>query len=316
MNSHRICVALCSALMFAAFEASFGAARRLDLTPANPVSVAPDYEFSPNGQWLVFRGAVPGAGPAELYCVNEGGGIPARLSADLPSDRAIASWQLGPSGSHVVYVADQDTLGLDEVYVVPMPDGEFYKVNDALVEFGSTAGAFAGMAGSRVAYIAGKVTGPFTGTFYELFSVPTSGGESVRLNGPLVTGGDVQRFVVRADGGLIAYLADQQLDEKYELYSVSASGGTPDKLNAPIDDLSDILKEGLAFSSDGSRVIYQLNQLPEHRYELYSVPATGGDAVRLHPPLPPGGDVTLGSPRFSPDGARVVYHADQKVLLA
>lgn len=286
------------------------AATRLDAM-VNPLSVAADYQFSPDGRFLVVRGAAPNDGPAELYSLAASGGIPTRLSANLASDRSISAWELSPDGEYVVYFADQDVPGLNEVFVAPMPAGNFYKVNEALVDAGATAGKFAGVSGSHVAHIAGKVTGPFTGTFYELFSVPTIGGESIPLSGPMVNGGDVHHLVVDSTHGLIAYLADQERDEKFELYGVPAAGGEFVKLNSPIDDFSDIVKDALAFSPDGSRVIYQMVQQPENRFELYSVPAVGGEAVRLHPSLPTGGDVTLGSPRFTPDGSRIVYHADQ-----
>lgn len=287
------------------------AAMRLDATHDNPVSVDSDYQYTPNGQWIVYRGSSRNGGPKVLHCLAASGGMPTRLNGNQQSVRSIDSWQLNPDGSRVVYFADQEVPGLTEVYVVPLPNGEFYKVNDALVESGSKGGAFAGTAGDRVAYVAGKVTGPFTGTFYELFSVPAAGGESVRLNGPMVNGGDVQKIVVRADGGRVLYLADQDIDEKLELYSVAPSGGTPVKLNPAMNDLSDVLPDGVSFSPDGNRVIFQIDHRPDMRVELYSVSSLGGAATPLNPSLPAGGDVTRGSQRFSPNGARVLYHADQ-----
>lgn len=289
------------------------AATRVDLTTSGAISVASDYEFSPDGQWLVLRGAAPNDGPAELYCLAATGGLPSRLSADLPLDRTIKSWRLGPTGSHVVYLADQDTLNFNEVFVAPMPGGAFYKLNDALVDSGSILGEFAGTTSGRVAYVAAKVTGPFTGSIYELFSVPTSGGEAIRLSGPMAAGGDVEQIIVQKYGDRVLYLADQEVDGKLELYSVAASGGSAVKLNPAISDVSDVLPDGIAFSADGSRVIFQIDRRPEKRIELFSVSAVGGPAVPLHPALPAGGNITPGSQRFSADGSRVLYHADQNI---
>src|SRR3972149_9566898 len=95
--------------------------------------------------------------------------------------------------------------------------------------------------------------------------------------------------VVRAEGGLVLCLADQDVDEKLELYSVAPTGGTPVKLNPTINDISDVLPDGLAFSPDGSRVIFQVDRRPEVRTELYSVSSLGGTAGALNPFFPVGG---------------------------
>ena len=274
-------------------------------------NIQAEYQITPNGQWVVYRGREDGATSDELYCVATGGGIPVQLNGLLTSGGEIDSWQLSPDGARVVYLADQDTLGLTEVYVVPMPGGAAQKVNDALVDQGSTRGAFAGAANSQIAYIAGKVTGPFTGTFFEVFSVPAGGGLSTRLNAPLVNGGDVSELIVRSDGGRVLYLADQEVNDRIELYSVAPDGGSLVKLNGPLAVEGDVVVEGLAFSPDGNRVLYTADQGQDQRNEIYSVPTLGGTAVRLNGTMVNGGDVTRGSQRFSPNGARVLYHADQ-----
>jgi Tol biopolymer transport system component len=290
---------------------SANASTRLDSRSDGFHSVQPDYAISPDGNWVVYRGAGE-SGPNALYCLSTSGGIPTVLNGELATDGSISSWQLSADGKRVVYLADQDTPGLKEVFVVAMPDGEAQKLNGPLVDEGTTRGAFADTAGSRVAFVAGQVTGGFTGTFYELFSVPAAGGESVRLNGPLVTGGDVAEFFVRPEGGRVVYLADQEVDERLELYSVSPSGGSALKLNGSLAQGASVLASGVAFSPNGARVLYMADQEQDERFELYSVPTLGGTPVRLNATLANGGDVTPGSQRFSPDGTRVIYHADQE----
>jgi hypothetical protein len=63
---------------------------------------------------------------------------------------------------------------------------------------------------------------------YELYSVPIDASASpVKLNGPLVAGGDVLleststlRVQITPDGTRVLYVADQDTDEVLELYSV------------------------------------------------------------------------------------------------
>lgn len=175
MNRSWMIVAVLAGLGASGTRGLAIAATRLDAASSEFSNVRQDYQITSNGQWVVYRSRPEGAATDSLYCVPIAGGIPVRLNGLLNSGGSIESWQLSPDGTRVVYLADQETVGLTEVYVTPMPTGAAQKVNDALVEHGSMRGAFAGAAGNQVAYIAGKVTGPITGTFYEIFSVPTGG---------------------------------------------------------------------------------------------------------------------------------------------
>lgn len=61
---------------------------------------------------------------------------------------------------------------------------------------------------------------PMAGTF-ELYGVPLAGGDSVKLNAPLVTGGDVYDFQFSPNSNWIIYRADQDIDEVCELFSLA-----------------------------------------------------------------------------------------------
>jgi hypothetical protein len=60
----------------------------------------------------------------------------------------------------------------------------------------------------------------------ELFAAFDDGTDIIRLSGRLTAGGDVIAFAVSPDGLLVAYLADQETDNRFELYVVPADGGT------------------------------------------------------------------------------------------
>ncbi len=268
----------------------------LDASDSPLGSVDDDFQISPDGRWVLYR-SIHGdeSTVEELFCVTTNGGVPVRLNGDLTAGGDVSDWQLSPDGSHVVYWADQDTDDLQEVYVVPVDGGTAQKLNAPLVDEGSKGGAFAGLSGDRVVYIGSQVTGPFSGPFYELFSVSSAGGESIRLNGPLVNGGDVRRVWVRPDGARVLYLADQDVDEREELFSVAPGAGSPVKLNAQLVDGGDVLADGLQFSPDGNSVLYAADQERDSVFELFSVPSLGGTPQKLNGPLANGGDVTPGS---------------------
>lgn len=68
--------------------------------------------------------------------------------------------------------------------------------------------------GSRVVYAADQDQNDVV----ELFVVPADGSQApLKLNPPLVAGGDVTRFAA-GNGGRVLYLVDQEQDEVHELY--------------------------------------------------------------------------------------------------
>src|SRR5262249_40728650 len=185
---------------------------------------------------------------------------------------------------------------------------------------------------SRVVFLAG----PYGHT--DLYSVPLyargqklrpsdRSDEPVKLNPPLVAGGSVggsfetTLILISPDSTRVVYLADQEVDGRVELYSVPIAGGPAVKLNGALVNGGNVLhpscRRPAAITPDGTRVVYLPDQQVDERFELFSVPITGGTAIRLNGNLVAGGDVqplSFTEPfALSADGARVVYVADQEV---
>ncbi|MFK7955457.1 MAG: hypothetical protein AB8B96_05120 [Lysobacterales bacterium] len=60
-------------------------------------------------------------------------------------------------------------------------------------------------------------------------------GVPVKLNGPLVEGGDVGQSLVSSDSATVVYVADQDEDNVREIYSVPIDGGMPTQLRGRLD---------------------------------------------------------------------------------
>ena len=150
----------------------------------------------------------------------------------------------------------------------------------------------------------------------ELYSVPLSGGTPVKLNGDLVTGGDVQSFRISPKSDRVVYVADQEIDDKYELYSVPIQGGAATKLNRPMTASGDVNPHNIAIDKHGAYVIFNLRLSSAPLDNVHSVPITGPEAGQTDTILSlrtagNGGQAT--SFKITPDGQRVVFSGDLRI---
>jgi hypothetical protein len=196
----------------------------------------------------------------------------------------------------VVYIADQDTDGVNELFSVPLAGGAAVKLCSALPA-GSNVKSFQAL-GAMVVYLADQDTPGQD----ELFYVPATGGTPVKLSGTLTAGGDVQSFQFFPDG-YVYYLADSVLDDRVELFKTTIGGGTPLKLNGPMIDAGDVQ----AFEVSGTSVVYLADQFGDETVELFRVATSGGTVTKLNPNISADRDVT----DFQIDGSYVYYRADQ-----
>ncbi len=246
-------------------------------------------------------------------------------------------FRISPDGRRVVYLADQNTDEVVELYSVPIDGGKAVQLNGPLVAGGQVSGADADMSepflispdSRRVVYVADQDADEV----FELFSVPIDGGKLVKLNPSLVADGDVRGadpavnpFRISPDGGWVVYTADQDTDEVIEIYSVPIGGGEAVKLNpvlaggkGDVRGASTDMANPFRISPDSSRVVYVADQEKDSVFELFSVPIAGGPSVKLNPVLAKGrgeirgADNSVANPfLFTADGRRVLYLADQE----
>ena len=248
----------------------------------------------------------------ELFSAPTAGGEAKRLNDILANGGNVQAVFAQPASDRVIYLADQDSDDVVELYGVSAAGGPSTKLNPPLVANGSVLpdGLQLSPSGDRALFAADQEED----SRVEVFVVPALGGSAVKLNGALVEGGSVtagsQRF--GANGARVLYRADQNIDEVFEIFSVASTGGLAVPLNGPLVTNGDVRSEGLQFSPDSSHVLYTADQDEDEVYELFSVPTSGGLAVKLNGDLVNGGDV-MDDAVFSPTGGRVLYRADQDV---
>ncbi len=211
----------------------------------------------------------------------------------------------------IVYTTTDDGASFAAVYLVdPATPGVAVQVNSPLVAGGQLGPFSLSPDLTQVAYLAFQDTA----TEGELYLVDLAEpGTSTKLNSPLTAGGFIDEFVFSPDGSRIAYVGDQDVFDQFDLYLVDlANPGVSTKLNPdlPVDGE---VSFGLSFSPDGSMVLYAADLDVPGQFELFLTEvAAPGVATKVNAPFVPEGD-QFGDYKFSPDGATIVYMADQHV---
>ena len=226
-----------------------------------------------------------------------------KLNSPLVSDGDVTVSQASPDGSTVVYIADQDTNNVYELYSVPLDSGAVTKISDTLVENGDVVHFEISPDNSTVVYVADQDTD----SVYELYSVPIDGGVSTRVHVPLHFFGTegVQDFRISPDGTMVLFIADFDLSEEtYGLYRAPIAGGSVSQVAGPLAAGREF--DDFTISPDGTTVIYLADEELEGYLELYTVPIEGGLSSKISGASVPFGSGVRGF-QVSPDGSTVVY---------
>lgn len=230
---------------------------------------------------VLFRSDQDAAFQLELYAGAADGSGLTRLNGPLIGGGDVKDWDLSPDGQTVVYVADQEVARRRELFAVPVEGGTATKLNTDLPDRGDvgppSGNAFEISADSTtVVFLADQVTN----NVHELWSVPISGGEPIKLNGPLPAGGDVKisnslfgNGIELTPDGTVVYVADQDTNNVRELWAVDIGGGTPVKLNGPMTPKGDVLPRlaPWVIITPRAQVVYVADQDTNHRREVYLV---------------------------------------------
>ncbi len=277
------------------------------------------YEVSPLGDRVVYDSSQENS-TDELFVSDVDGTSETPLSGDLVPGGSVIGFRIGLGGSWVAYVADQLVDGRHELFGVPIDASAGpVPLQGALVDGGDVHGSLAiSPDGARVVYLADQDVDEV----WELHSVPIDASASaVELSGALPPGGDVLQLPLLTPDGRAVYVADQDENDVLELYCVPLDASASSiRISGPMVAggglASGRIEHVVQLAPDGQRAVYLADQETDGVLELF-VARTDGSASpqKLSGALVAGGNVATGPfPAFaiSPDGARVVYLADQE----
>jgi len=263
-----------------------------------------------SGPTVTLKGADQAAVRFEApWIVQESVTIELELTVSDEAQSATDTVVVTITNTHfVLFLADKDEAGRVELYRAPLGgESSPVKLSKTPVPDGNVSAFEASPDGRYVAYL-GDIE---QDEVNELFAVASDGGDSIKLNGPLVAGGNVSRaFAWSPDSSRIGYVADQEADEVFELYSGAPDGSGNVKLNGTLVVGGNVSRP-FAWSPDSSHIAYRADQETDEVLELYSSAPDGSGNVKLNGPLVKGGSLS-GRFAWSPDGSRVAYRADQE----
>ena len=270
-----------------------------------------DFQFTPDSSAVLYTASPLPLFILELYRVPlTTSGVSTRLNGPLVAngdviDNGKGDFQVTPDGSAVVYLAVQDTVGVIELYRVPLATpGVSTKLNGPLGANGDVYGFQVTPDSSAVVYLANQDAEGVSELYRVSFAAP---GVSTKLNGPLGANMDVLDVQVTPDSSAVVYLADQD-DATGELYRVSfAAPGVSTKLNSPLAANGHV--GDFQFTPDSSAVLYTATPAPLGIPELYRVLlTTPGVSTKLNGPL----EGYVQDVHVTPDSSAVVYLANLK----
>jgi Tol biopolymer transport system component len=258
---------------------SGGGSTRLttDIPPGGEII---EFDVSPDSSIVVYSTNRDAIDQWELFQLPVAGGTPDQISNELGMTHQVRGPTFAPNGSRVVYTLWAPPSPNELWSVEPDGDGNV-ELSGLQVPGGGLEllGAFQiSPISNRVVYRAEQQS---VGV-QELYSVPLAGGADVKLNGPLVDGGDVLRFRITSDGARVAYTGDQEVDGRVDLYSAPIAGGGSVRLSqAP--PLTSVDVEAFEIATGGAGVFYVLSSesLAGYSRHFYSVPIAGGPIHRI-----------------------------------
>jgi len=231
------------------------------------------------------------------------------MSGGLVADGDVADFQISPDGQYVVFRADKDTDGKNELYSVRLSTGSIVPISGAVVSGGNVAPGFQISPDSARVVFTGDLV---TDTVTELFSAPIATANSrVTLSGAVVSGRDVfSGFQISPDSARVVFLGDLATDGVTELFSAPiATANSRVTLSGAVVSGGSVLI-GYQISPDSARVVFFGNLVTNTVRELFSAPiAAANSRVTLSGAVVTGGNVSSVF-QISPDSARVVFMGD------
>ncbi len=222
-----------------------------------PVIRSGDYFISSpaaNGSKFAFRGNPDVDAEMHLYASDSNGSNVVRVTKDYPAGggKLPTVFAFTANGAKMIYIADQDTAGLQELYVGDTNGAAPIKVSVPITNPNGAITAFKFNEATQKIYYIGDIT---TDTIPELHSVNLDGTGHIKVTPDFAHSVIYTLWDVAPDGSYVVIRWDYAIDEKYEIAKVAVDGsGTITRLNSAIGNSYDLAN--FEISPDSQWVCY------------------------------------------------------------
>jgi len=273
----------------------------IQLTDYLPGESLKQEKISPDLRRYVYMAQInPAYGPVSLYSVSLEDGSVVMLNAPLVENGDVHDFNISSDSKRVVYRADQDTDGFDELFSVPISGGVRVKLYTRVQGMGNVSSFAVSSDGSFVVYMAYS---HYDDDNY-IYRVPIDGGDSVIISPQLKEYEHIIWFEMSQKSDILAYTLYDDTTYAKNLYGIPISGGTPVKLTQFEVMPSWVTQFG--FTPNGDRIVYLAEHYPYCK-EMYSVSSIGGRPVKLFSLV--GYWLWINLPTRFTDGNRAIFSA-------
>jgi Tol biopolymer transport system component len=268
------------------------------------------FEWSPGSTSIAFIADKGGIGFTDffrLYTTSPNNNNNILVSGNLDSTSDVRTFKWMPNGLRIAYVVELAVGGFELFTTLRDIEPSILISND--LEDANEDNFTWAPDSSRIAYIADQGG---TGVF-ELFT-STPDGATIDLvsdlPGPPVLNRRVSGFQWQPDSANIAYVADQDTDQKFELYvSPNDNNDTNEKVSgAPMTGDG---VEGFGWSPDGEWIAYRADQNTSGVFEIFTSAPDGSTNDRVSGTPMAGQGVSQFGWAWAPDSSAIGYIADQ-----
>jgi len=245
-------------------------------------------------------------GDDSLYAVRADGSDPICLDGPSVSGLRVIYGRWSPNGRRIAY-STLNGSNIYELYAVNVDSSGRTRLNGPLVNGGNVDSLLFRWSpdGRKILYRADQEIDEVV----ELYVVNADGSGLLKLNDPLVSGGNVVFCQWSPDGQKVVYRADQDIDNQFELYMVNPDGSGLFRFNANLVAGGDVLNASV--SPDGTKMIYLADQDTDNARELFIAELDGSNLTKLNEPISAPGSVSF--PReatWQPGGDLMLYRQD------
>lgn len=206
-----------------------------------------------NGSKIIFRQNPTLDAEMHIYAADADGSNVLRMTKNFPSGAGtLRSFSVTADGAKVVYIADQDTTGKEELYISDTSIASTpLKLNAAITASGGNITQYKVIESANKIVYMGDLT---TDSVMDIYVVNFDGTGNTKLTPAYSHTTTINQWDVTADGSAIVVRWDYRVATKIEVDMIPLTGGAPIALNAAIGGAFDI--NGFSISKDSAWVCY------------------------------------------------------------